>query len=208
MMGSPENEPNRNSVEGPQHQVAVSRFYIGKYEVTQAQWRAVMGNNPSYYSGDNLPAENILWNEAKDFCRRLSEMTGAEYRLPSEAEWEYACRAGETGAYASDPNATAWYDINSNDKTHPVGQKRPNEFGLYDMLGNVVEWCEDTWHNSYANAAHDASAWLESGGDNRVARGCSFRDMSARCRSAYRDYWSLSHGRNANRGFRLAKTIR
>src|SRR5262245_7922835 len=110
LMGSAENESGRRPDEGPQHPVYVSSFYIGKYEVTQAQWRAVMGDNPSHFEGDNLPVESVTWAAAKEFCRILSQMTNREYRLPTEAEWEYACRAKTTGAYAGDLDAMAWYD--------------------------------------------------------------------------------------------------
>ena len=137
LMGSPDNEPDRDSDERPQHRVTVPGFSMGKYEITQAQWKAVMGTNPSYFKGDNLPVENVSWNDAKEFCSKLSQMTGKQYRLPTEAEWEYACRAGTTGPYAGNLDAMAWYSNNAGFKTHPVGQKRPNAFGLYDMHGNV-----------------------------------------------------------------------
>ncbi|MGE0128339.1 MAG: SUMF1/EgtB/PvdO family nonheme iron enzyme [Blastocatellales bacterium] len=191
-MGSPDSESDRSPDEGPQHNVTVPRFYIGKHEVTQAQWKAVMGNNPSrFQGGDNLPVEQVSWNDAKEFCLKLKQMTGKEYRLPSEAEWEYAARAGTTGAYAGNLDSMAWYSNNSDSKTHPVGQKQPNAFGLFDMHGNVWEWCEDVWHNRYGeqhgNPPADGSAWL-SGGDSRyrVLRGGSWFVRSIYCRSAYR----------------------
>lgn len=143
-----------------QHQVTVPSFYMGKYEVTQPQWRAVMGNNPSYFKSDDLPVEQVSWNDAKAFCEKLSQMTGRTYRLPSEAEWEYACRAKTTGDYAGDLNSMAWHQGNSGGKTHAVGQKQPNTFGIFDMHGNVLEWCEDSWHDDFNGAPTDGSAWL------------------------------------------------
>ena len=165
---------NGGDDEKPSHPVNVPSFYIGKYEVTQKQWQIVMGNNPSHFKGDDLPVESVSWNDAKEFCKKLTEMTGQTYRLPSEAEWEYACRAGTMGDYAGKLDEMAWYRKNSVIKTHPVGQKKLNAFGLYDMHGNVWEWCEDVWHDNYNNAPKDGSAWTDSAkqGD-RVLRGGS-----------------------------------
>ena len=192
-MGSPDGEEERRHEEGPQHRVTVQAFSIGKYEITQAQWKAVMdGNNPSHFPGDDLPVESISWADAKEFCQKLTQMTGRRYGLPSEAEWEYACRARTTGAYAGDLDKMAWYDVNSGDKTKPVGKKGANDFGLCDMHGNVREWCEDVWRNSYGgesgNPPTDGSAWL-SGEDlrRRVMRGGSWKDHSKDVRSATRD---------------------
>jgi formylglycine-generating enzyme required for sulfatase activity len=189
-MGSPSNEQGHLEWEGPQHRVTVPGFYIGKYEVTQAQWKAVMGsgNNPSRFKGDDLPVENVSWNDAKDFCQKLSALTGKTYRLPSEAEWEYACRAKTTGAYAGNLDAMAWYSNNSGSETHPVGQKQANAFGLFDMHGNVWEWCEDHWQNSYNGAPTDGSAWVDisATGSDRVDRGGGWGIVAVYCRSAYR----------------------
>jgi formylglycine-generating enzyme required for sulfatase activity len=228
LMGSPENEPGRSEDEGlqhrftqgmsplrlrskdegPQHRVTVRSFYIGKYEVTQAQWRAVMGGDPSAYKGDDLPVENVSWDDAKEFCRRLSQTTGEEYRLPTEAEWEYACRARTTGAFAGDLDAMAWYGANSDGRTHPVGRKRPNAFGLYDMHGNVWEWCEDDWHGSYANATYDGSAWMEPKRNSwRVLRGGGWNVAAASCRSANR-YGTSPINRSDFLGIRLVRTYR
>jgi eukaryotic-like serine/threonine-protein kinase len=193
MMGSPESEEGRSYEEGPQHRVIVQAFSIGKFEITQSQWKAVMdGNNPSNFLGDDRPVEGISWADAKEFCKKLTQMTGKRYGLPSEAEWEYACRARTTGAYAGDLDKMAWYDVNSGAKTQPVGLKRANDFGLYDMHGNVREWCEDVYRSSYdgerGNQPTDGSAWL-SGRDltYRIMRGGSWKDQSSGVRSATRD---------------------
>jgi formylglycine-generating enzyme required for sulfatase activity len=209
LMGSPENEPGRHPNEGPRHRVTVRSFYIGKYEVTQAQWRAVMGGNPSGFKGDDLPVEKVSWNDAKEFCRKLSEMTGEEYRLPTEAEWEYACRAKTTGAYPGDLDAMAWYNKNSDSRTHPVGRKQSNAFGLYDMQGNVWEWCEDDWHSSYTNAPNDGSAWVDKPGRSpyRMVRGGNWYHTAANCRSTNRGSYSLD-ARIDILGFRLVRTYR
>jgi formylglycine-generating enzyme required for sulfatase activity len=192
LMGSPEGEEGRENNEGPRHHVAIQAFSIGKFEITQAQWKAVMGgNNPSYFIGDDLPVEGVSWDDSKEFCQKLTQMTRRRYGLPSEAEWEYACRAKTTGAYASDVERMAWYYDNSGAKTHLVGQKQANAFGLHDMHGNVREWCEDVWRNSYdgesGNQPTDSSAWL-SGEDLRfrVMRGGSWKDHSRDVRSATR----------------------
>jgi formylglycine-generating enzyme required for sulfatase activity len=151
-MGSNNGEPN----EKPVHMVRISRpFYLGKYEVTQAQWEAVMGNNPSQFKGDpNSPVENVSWDDVQEFIKRLKRLntreSGVKYRLPREAEWEYAAQAGTTTAYSfgNDPSQLgeyAWYGENANGETHPVGQKKPNPWGLYDMHGNVWEWVQD-WY--------------------------------------------------------------
>src|SRR5262245_1357411 len=216
MMGSPDNEPGRIMYEDPQHYVTVRGFYIGRYEVTQAQWREVMGGNPSLIEkGDNLPVTDVAWDEVKEFCRRLSERTAVNYRLPTEAEWEYACRAETTGAYAGKLDDLAWYERNSGIKPHPVGQKRPNAFGIYDMHGNVEEWCEDDWHSSYEGiltgfemAPTNGSAWVgKTGRDNsRVTRGGHWNSLPSECRSAKRGRMSAELSMY-NVGFRLAKDL-
>lgn len=185
-MGSPKG--SGYDTERPQHDVTVPAFYIGKFQVTQAQWKAVMGSDPSHFKGDDLPVESVSWEEAKQFCQKLQQLTKKAYRLPSEAEWEMACRAGTTGDYAGNLDEMAWYSKNSGSKTHPVGKKKPNAFGLYDMHGNVWEWCEDVWHDDYKGAPTDGSAWL-SGGDSsrRVVRGGSWSIINGNCRSALRD---------------------
>lgn len=190
-MGSPASEKEIGTDEGPQHFVTVGPFWSGKYEVTQAQWQAVMGDNPSKFLGDDRPVERISWNNAEEFCRRLSSQTGRDYRLPTEAQWEYACRAGSGTRYFFGSSAGplgdyAWFDKLSGGASHTVGQKSPNPWGLYDMYGNVWEWCEDTYHASYAGAPADGSAWTV-GGDGRVLRGGSWLSYAKRCRSAFRD---------------------
>jgi len=148
-MGSPEDEKGRDKDEGPTHEVSIDSFYIGKYEITQAQWKKVMGKNPSYNRAlPSLPVENVFWNEIQRFLRRLHKKTGITFRLPTEAEWEYACRAGTqtpfcSGSDNSTLNECAWFNINAAGETHPVGTRMPNQFGLYDMHGNVSEYVGD-----------------------------------------------------------------
>ncbi len=211
-MGSPDNEYGRDSDEGPQHQVTVSAFAMGKYEVTQGQWKAVAGlpkvkidlnADPSNFKGDTLPVERVSWEEAKEFCERLSKATGKNYRLPTEAEWEYACRAGATGAYAGNLDEMAWYSSNAGDKTHPVGQKQPNTFGLYDMHGNVWEWCAD-WYGNYSNGAQTDPTG-PSTGSLRVRRGGFWSNNAANLRAAVRDWYTPSF-RYFVLGFRLVRT--
>jgi formylglycine-generating enzyme required for sulfatase activity len=184
LMGSPLSEAGRDQDEGPQNEVTVQSFSIGKYEVTQEQYKAVMGTNPSSFKGDDLPVDSVSWNDALDFCRKLSQMTGREYRLPTEAEWEYACRAKTTGTFPGNVDAVTWYDANSGSRTHPVGQKEPNAFGLYDMNGNVWEWCQSKY-KPYPYRAEDGREDLQPT-DVRVMRGGSWRSPQNGCRSAYR----------------------
>jgi formylglycine-generating enzyme required for sulfatase activity len=212
-MGSPSNEANRDDDEGPVHQVTIKNaYYMGSYEVTQAQWRAVMGSNPSYFTGnDNLPVEKVSWDDVQEFVKKLNAKEGTDkYRLPSEAEWEYACRAGTTTRYSfgdseSNLGEYAWYDDNSGGETHPVGQKKPNPWGLYDMHGNVWEWVQDTWHSDYDGAPSDGSAWAGSGA-YRVYRGGSWNDLARYCRAAYR-YFNVQGYRSSYLGFRLVKEV-
>ncbi len=175
-MGS--NSSEANSDESPVHRVTITRpFYIGVYEVTQEQYESVMGTNPSRFRGSNRPVEQVSWNDAVEFCRRLSEIEGVTYRLPTEAEWEYACRAGTTTEYywgSDSAGRYAWNSENSGRQTHDVGQKRPNAWGLYDMAGNVWEWCSD-WYGSYGRSAQ-VDPRGPSSGDGRVLRGGSWAD--------------------------------
>ncbi|MFO8030217.1 MAG: SUMF1/EgtB/PvdO family nonheme iron enzyme [Cyclonatronaceae bacterium] len=214
MMGSPEDEPGRWSRE-TQHQVTLTQeYYMQTTEVTQGQWKAVMGSNPSSFSdcGDDCPVENVSWNDAQDFIDALNSMDQETYRLPTEAEWEYAARAGSTTAFANgqimetgsgyDPvlDSIGWYTYNSDSSTHPVAQKDPNAWGLYDMHGNVYEWVSD-WYGTYpSSAVTDPTGPASS--TYRVVRGGSWSHGARLCRSAYR--YSFSPGfRNRNYGFRL-----
>lgn len=222
-MGSPETEEGRddNDNEGPQHRVEVGEFLIGKYPVTQAQYQAIMGENPSDFSGANNPVEDVNWHKAKKFCKRLSKKTGREYRLPSKAEWEYACRAGTTTPFYFGETITtdlANYDGNYTygkeakgvyrEKTTPVGSFPPNAFGLYDMCGNVWEWCEDVWHENYEGAPNDWSVWLTGWltGGHRVMRGGSWYNNPRHCRCAFRDRYLLVND-DAYNGFRIVSSV-
>ncbi len=197
--------------ERPQHRVTVSSFYMGRYPITQSQWKAIaatakididLETNPSNFKGDELPVETVNWYQATEFCKRLSRETKREYRLPSEAEWEYACRAGTTTPFYFGETITgelANYDASNTyaeeakgeyrKQTTPVGQFPPNAFGLYDMHGNVWEWCADTLHDNYDGAPTDGSVWIEDGNDNRSPlRGGSWYFNPYFCRSACRDF--------------------
>ena len=193
MMGSSEDEEGRFDNEGPAHKVNISKpFYLGTYPVAQREWKAVMGDNPSNFKGDYLPVEQVSLNDVQEFIKKLNQKEGDnKYRLPSEAEWEYACRAGTTTRYSFGDDEGkigeyAWYDGNSGSKTHPVGQKKPNLWGLYDMHGNVWEWVQDKWHYDYKGAPSDGSAWESGDGSSRVFRGGSWYINARNCRSAYR----------------------
>ena len=196
--------------EGPVHRVKISNaFYMGKYEVTQKQWLEVMGDNPSYLKGDDLPVDKVSWDAVQDFVRKLNQKEGTDkYRLPSEAEWEYAARAGTTTRYSFGDDESrlgeyAWYSGNSDIKTHPVGQKKPNPWGLYDVHGNVWEWVQDLYHYDYKGAPTDGSAWESGGGYARVSRGGSWYNTNTPgCRSACRLSSTPDRG-GRNSGFRL-----
>jgi formylglycine-generating enzyme required for sulfatase activity len=198
--------------EKPQHRVQIQSFAIGKYEVTQEQWYAVMSNNPSQYKGRTLPVEQVSWDDVQQFIEKLNQKTGQKYRLPSEAEWEYAARAGTTTEWSHGNDESklgnyAWYSQNSGSKTQAVGQKLSNAFGLYDMHGNVWEWTQDCWHNNYFDAPTDGSAWTTGcSGHVRVLRGGSWGNSPAGLRSAFRGRSGLGN-RNYINGFRLARTL-
>ena len=194
------------SQEKPTHSVTLSSFYLCKYEVTQSLWQAVMGSNPSKLKGNNLPVEQVSWNDCQTFISRLNSLTGKCFRLPTEAEWEYAARGGNRsrGYKYSGSNTlsdVAWYEDNSSYKTHPVGTKSPNELGFYDMLGNVCEWCSD-WSGNYSSSSQ-SNPTGPSSGSARVYRGGSRGTHAGNCRPSYRmgippDY------RGGNLGLRLA----
>jgi formylglycine-generating enzyme required for sulfatase activity len=194
----------------PVHHVTLARpFAIGKTEVTQGQWRAMMGNNPSKFSGcgDACPVEQVSWNEAREFIQKLNAKTGKTYRLPSEAEWEYACRGGESHAYCGSESEddVAWYRDNSRAKTHPAAQKQANAFGLYDIGGNVAEWVEDNYHETYDGAPVDGSAWL--GEDpHRVLRGSSWGGRPQSSGVAKRGRYDQAL-RGMGFGFRLVRVL-
>jgi len=197
--------------EMPQHRVEVPGFAMGKHEVTQLQWTAVMGENPSFRKARNLPVENVNWHDAQAYVRKLSEKTKKNYRLPSEAEWEYAARAGtrtEWGfAHQISLGDYAWYHAVSEGTTHPVGLKLPNAYGLFDMHGNVWEWVEDCYHSHYGGAPTDGTAWKTGCGvPYGVIRGGSFDLVPQLVRSAVR-YWIYPHQRAYYIGFRVARDL-
>jgi formylglycine-generating enzyme required for sulfatase activity len=178
---------------------------MAKTEVTQAQWRAVMGSDPSYFKGDDLPVEEVSWDDAQKFIKKVNDSgvipEGWKVALPSEAQWEYACRADETGPYSGGTiEQVAWYDGNSGSKTQPVGTKKPNAWGLYDMHGNVWEWCADWYDDSLSGGTDPTGPSL---GVYRVYRGGSWLSFAARCRAAYRIRRNPGD-RNFNLGFRPA----
>ena len=192
--------------EKPAHEVTLTKpYYMAKFLATQEQYQQVMGSNPSNFKGPNLPVETVSWDDAQDFCKKVSVKAGLSVRLPTDAEWEFACRAGTTTTYYSgdadaDLGRAAWYGANSGGKTHPVGQKEPNAFGLYDMLGNVWEWCQD-WYGEYRpEAAVNPQGRPQ--GEYRVLRGGSWYDDPWFCRSAVR-YGFTPGFRYVGIGFRL-----
>jgi formylglycine-generating enzyme required for sulfatase activity len=236
LMGSPPDEPENSSSEQPQHEVTVPSFFMARTPITQAQWRVVAGfdrvdqgldPDPSRFKGGNRPVERVSWDDAIEFCQRLSQRIGRTYRLPSEAEWEYACRAGTTtpfhfGETLSDELANYCAQDEEIEgrlykgaygrgilgqyrkETTEVAQFPANSFGLYDMHGNVWEWCEDDWHGNYEGAPNDGSAWLESSREetSKLLRGGSWYFTPRNCRSASR-YYDRRGGRVNAVGFRV-----
>ena len=220
LMGSPDTEIQRQTRESPQHYVDVPEFFMGKYLVTQAQWEVVMGNNPSQFQGASRPVEKVSWDDAIEFCEKLLDRTGKKYRLPSESQWEYACRAGTTTPFYFGETITPWL-VNYNGRypygdapegeyrkeTTDVGIFPPNSFGLYDMHGNVWEWCQDDWHDSYEDAPTDGSSW-KTGGDpkKRALRGGAWVNLSRYCRSASRTFGDTDFV-VSKRGFRIILSV-
>jgi formylglycine-generating enzyme required for sulfatase activity len=224
IMGHPEiiDECEDYYAESTLHQVRLLAFWLGKHQVTQLQWETVMGNNPSRFKNPKNPVEQISWEDAVEFCKQLSAKTDKEFRLPSESEWEYACRAGTTTEYCYGDSGIdndyyewnsdvipkqlgeyAWYHNNSDGKPHLVGQKRPNPWGLYDMHGNVTEWCQDWWHEDYKGAPEDGNAWEMPTSDWKVFRGGSWAMSWSECKSSFR--WGSPPGGWSGRfGFRIA----
>ncbi|MBD1856362.1 formylglycine-generating enzyme family protein [Leptolyngbya sp. FACHB-1624] len=224
-MGTAEGELGAREAEKPRHQVTIEPFFMGKFTVTQAQWRAIaqlpkvnrdLKLEPSHFKGDNRPVEHVSWEDAIEFCDRLNQKTGQLYRLPSEAEWEYACRAGTTTPFHFGETITpeiANYNGNYiyanapkgiyRKQTIEVGSFPPNAFGLYDMHGNVWEWCADPWHDSYADAPTDGRVWESNKNVSRIPRGGSWNDFARDCRAAFRSGF-LSVIFLNRRGFRLA----
>jgi formylglycine-generating enzyme required for sulfatase activity len=193
--------------EKPPHQVKVDAFAIGKYEVAQAQWQAVIGNNPSHFKGADLPVESVSWDDAVKFCQTLSNKTGKAYRLPTEAEWEYAARAGSQTKYSFGDDANslgeyAWFNDNSGGKTHPVGQKKPNAFGLYDLQGNIWEWVQDWYGKDYYQQRVFDNPKGPPSEQYRGLRGGSWGLISDLCRSAYRRTFGPFE-RNVSGGLRV-----
>ena len=196
--------------EKPVHSVTLSGYYIGKTEVTYALWRAVMGSDPNYWIDDDLPRYNVSWDNCQKFIRKLNSLTGQNFRLPTEAEWEFACRGGNNsrGYKYSGSNYidnVAWYGNNSGDKAHPVATKLPNELGIYDMSGNLSEWCSD-WYGDYSSGAQTNPKGPYDGSDRVIRGGNKFRFGGARsCRSSYRSHFSVSRfSWDDCIGFRLA----
>ncbi|WP_299402152.1 formylglycine-generating enzyme family protein [Acaryochloris sp. IP29b_bin.148] len=228
MMGSPDDEEEREDSEGPQHHVSVPNFWMGQYPITQAQWWVVaqyervnqdLDPDPSKFKGDHNPVEQISWNDAVEFCERLSLRTGRSYRLPTEAEWEYACRAGTTTPFHFGATLSAQYSNYDARETYgpgEIGEYRQkttpidhfqigNAFGLYDMHGNVWEWCLDRWHNNYVGAPNTAEAWPndEEAFKKNVLRGGAWECYPSLCRSASREGYNCNV-KLENLSFRIA----
>ena len=205
-MGS--NDSDAFSDEKPVHSVTLSSYYMGETEVTQALWKAVMGTNPSDFKGDNLPVEQVSWNDCQEFISKLNQITGKKFRLPTEAEWEYAARGGKKSNrynYSGNNNigGVAWYTDNSGNKTHMVKTKSPNELGFYDMSGNVWEWCHDWFGSDYYGKSPSTNPQGPSSGTGRVLRGGSWYYRARHCRVSSRSY-SVPIYRYNRLGFRLA----
>ncbi|WP_299491457.1 formylglycine-generating enzyme family protein [Acaryochloris sp. IP29b_bin.137] len=232
MMGSPNNEEKRKDCEGPRHLVSINNFWMGQYPITQAQWRIVaqyervsrdLDPDPSEFKGDLNPVEQVSWYDAVEFCDRLGQQTGRNYRLPTEAEWEYACRSGTTTPFSfgrtltpevSNYDSTYAYDVGPKamyrEKTTPVDFfGLANYFGICDMHGNVFDWCLDHWHHDYIGAPIDGTAWTtEDSSSKRMLRGGSWTNDPIYCRSASRSYCKDPNAYGENIGFRVVLTPR
>ncbi len=214
LMGSPDSDKDAFDFEKPQHRVRITKpFYLGKYLVTQEQWEAVMGNNPSHFKGPKNPVECVIWDDCQHFLDKLNAKSAAgagKFQLPTEAQWEYACRAGSKTRYCFGDDESklvdyAWYAANSGNKTHPVGEKKPNAWVLYDMHGNVWEWCQDWWKYGY---------YLESPVDDptgaatdqfHVDRGGGWRDPATYCRSAFHGSFFDPRNHYSLQGLRVSR---
>jgi len=213
LMGSPDSDKDAENDEKPQHRVRITQpFHLGKYLVTQEQWEAVMGNNTSRFKGPKNPVEMVSWRDCQQFLDKLNAKPGSgggKFQLPSEAQWEYACRAGSTTRYCFGDNESrsgeyAWDGANSGKRTHPVGEKKPNAWGLYDMHGNVWEWCQDWYDYRYYVISPVDDPTGPSGGGERVFRGGCWGDYIWHCRSAHR-LGDWPGAQRLNIGFRVAR---
>jgi formylglycine-generating enzyme required for sulfatase activity len=211
-MGSPDSDHSADKDEKPQHRVRITKpFYLGKYLVTQAQWEAVMGNDPSLIGGPKMPVENVSWQDCQRFLEKLNAKDGTGYgrfALPTESQWEYACRAGSTARYCFGDDESrlgeyAWYGDNSGNTVHPVGEKKPNAWGLYDMHGNIWEWCEDWYDGRYYTKAPMDDPPGPAIGSNHVFRGGCWGDAAGSCRSSNR-YSYGPESRGSYLGFRVS----
>jgi formylglycine-generating enzyme required for sulfatase activity len=206
LMGAPNLEEGSSDYQRPQHRVRVASFYLGKYPITQAQYQAVMGNNPAYFQSEDSPVETVSWYDAVEFCKKLSQRTGKQYRLPSESEWEYACRGRTTTAFHFGETISPEVVNYQTEQITPVGSFPANNYGLYDMHGNIMEWCADKYHDSYLGAPTDGSAWSNDRKPAYVLRGGCWYSKSSYCRSAARSNYTPDH-RSPYFGFRVVCTL-
>lgn len=209
LMGSPEAEEDRDDDENQVHVILTKGFWMAKTPVTQKQWNAIMGNNPSHFKGENLPVETISWDDAQEFLKKINAKIGypdgGQMELPTEAQWEYACRAGEKGPFSGGSlDEVAWCSINSGDQTHPVGMKKPNAWGLHDMHGNVYEWCADRYDHKLTGGVDPTGP---SSDGIRLHRGGCWGDLACDCSAAARNAISPNYVCPVI-GFRLARCFR
>ena len=211
VMGATEQDDEAWGDEKPQHKVTLDDYYIAETQVTQALWQAVMGDNPSHWKGDNLPVETISWDDCQEFIKKLNQLTGKTFALPTEAQWEFAARGGNLSKgykYAGSDNLdeVAWFGDNSNRQTHTVAQKKSNELGLYDMSGNVWEWCNDWYDYTYYELSPECNPQGPTSGVNRVLRGGCWDGVARRCRVLSRDFSDFDY-RNDGSGMRLSLSV-